>query len=251
MNVSNVAFIDVLGFRAMIYDLRHKPHLKPKIHQVLEAFRDVDLRYKKDQKFFSQLKATCFSDSLVISSNDLDAERFVFAIGDLQARMLFNGILLRGGITKGLLFHEEGIIYGEGLIEAYDIESKKAKYPRVVLSQDFVNNTTNALLNSTCIKSEDGAWSVDPFRYHHCIYPVWATPDERDEDLVNFLSGIQSYLLNQLEATNSTKVQEKLVWMLQRIRDRANDLLNAWSYLHDELERVISAYPHFPQQSCH
>lgn len=42
-------------------------------------------------------------------------------------------ILLRGGIVKGKLIHRDGLLLGPGMINAYQLESKCALHPRIVI----------------------------------------------------------------------------------------------------------------------
>ena len=51
--------------------------------------------------------------------------------------MMSKGILLRGGITVGQLCHKDNIVYGPAMVEAYELESKSAIYPRVIVSEKF------------------------------------------------------------------------------------------------------------------
>lgn len=44
------------------------------------------------------------------------------------------GMLYRGAIVIGELHHRKSIVFGKGLIEACRLESKIARYPRIILS---------------------------------------------------------------------------------------------------------------------
>jgi len=82
--------------------------------------------------------------------------------------LLFRGILTRGGITSGLLYHNSQVVLGRGLIDAYYLESKLAKYPRIVISEDIVSNIFSLPINSGIqdfIKRDfDGLWHLELFR---------------------------------------------------------------------------------------
>jgi hypothetical protein len=60
-----------------------------------------------------------------------DAQRVV---GGIALRALKLGLLIRGGITIGKLYHSNGVVFGEGMVDAYRLESSVAIYPRVVIS---------------------------------------------------------------------------------------------------------------------
>ncbi|MEH6309063.1 hypothetical protein RYH73_25655 [Olivibacter sp. CPCC 100613] len=55
--------------------------------------------------------------------------------------LLEKGVLIRGDITLGNIIQKEnGIVFGQGLIHAYILETKNAKYPRLVLSNKLIKS---------------------------------------------------------------------------------------------------------------
>lgn len=48
-------------------------------------------------------------------------------------------LLIRGSIATGKLYLKNNLIYGEGLINAYLLESNYAIYPRIIISDDTLN----------------------------------------------------------------------------------------------------------------
>lgn len=57
---------------------------------------------------------------------------------------MYNNLIVRGGITKGELFLNEDIVFGQGLIDAVSLESK-AEYPCVVASEKLKNALSDLL----------------------------------------------------------------------------------------------------------
>ncbi len=51
---------------------------------------------------------------------------------------MYEGIMIRGGVTIGDLYHRNNIVYGPAMIEAYRLESKCAIYPRIIMSEDML-----------------------------------------------------------------------------------------------------------------
>lgn len=47
--------------------------------------------------------------------------------------LLATGLLLRGGITSGDMYVQDDIIFGPALTEAYLLEEKNAKVPRIII----------------------------------------------------------------------------------------------------------------------
>jgi hypothetical protein len=54
----------------------------------------------------------------------------------VAGELLKKGILCRGGVARGLMYHADGIAFGEGLVRAYDLERKVAKNPRIVIADE-------------------------------------------------------------------------------------------------------------------
>lgn len=93
-----------------------------------------------------QLKYNFFSDNLCLTIpvpeeiNDEYYEKFIIIINVIslyQFILMDNGILVRGGLSEGLHFSNNIIIFSEGLVKSYDIESKIAIYPRIVIDNDM------------------------------------------------------------------------------------------------------------------
>lgn len=51
--------------------------------------------------------------------------------------MVDNDILVRGGIARGQLIHDRTMVVGPAMVRAYQLESKEAKYPRIIIEKDL------------------------------------------------------------------------------------------------------------------
>src|ERR1700734_1453383 len=71
------------------------------------------------------------------------------------------GFLLRGGITVGEVVHDDECVFGPGLVRAYELESKKAYYPRFVLDHDVAAELGN--IGDLAVLENDILF-LDPFR---------------------------------------------------------------------------------------
>lgn len=142
---SHVAFLDMLGFK----EVCGKNILN--CAEIKAIFNDIQLLKMQYDDGFSGLvipddvrKSTTFtimSDSIVISAPDNDSGLLfiLYLCSFIQNLLLKNKILLRGGIARGEFFKYGDVMFGPALIEAYNIESSLAIYPRVVLSENIVN----------------------------------------------------------------------------------------------------------------
>ena len=93
----------------------------------------------------SDHKMTQFSDSLIISTNYNDAGllHLIDHIEKIAFNFLKMGFLCRGGIASGFLFHEENVVFGPAMIEAYQLESSEAICPRIILSKEVETYTSS------------------------------------------------------------------------------------------------------------
>jgi hypothetical protein len=86
-----------------------------------------------------------------------DAQRVV---GDIARRALKLGLLIRGGITIGKLYHSNGVVFGEGMVDAYRLESSVAIYPRVVISPRVYTRATTDTQNRI-LTDRDGIFHLN------------------------------------------------------------------------------------------
>ena len=80
--------------------------------------------------------ASMFSDTIVVSILKTESAGVLYLfelLKELQINLLMKDILLRGGIVYGKLVHTENLIIGPALVNAHNLESKSALYPRIVI----------------------------------------------------------------------------------------------------------------------
>jgi hypothetical protein len=80
-----------------------------------------------------------------------------------QAKLLHDGILLRGAVTLGDLFWDDNHVFGPGIVRAYEIESRLALYPRIAVEPEISKYLKEEDLKYLEIISLDfdGTWFVD------------------------------------------------------------------------------------------
>ncbi len=141
---SYVAFLDMLGFK----EACGKKTLS--CSEIKAIFNDIELLKMQYDGGFSGMvipadvrKNTTFtimSDSIVISAPDNDDGLLfiLYLCSFIQNLLLKNKVLLRGGIARGEFFKCRSVMFGPALVEAYNIESSLAIYPRIVLAESIV-----------------------------------------------------------------------------------------------------------------
>ena len=139
--LSYCAFLDVLGFSDRIrasYKNNTQDDLLEQFHTILRK-RIKRLKYDTDE---SLLYFKSFTDNIVLAhprfSEDMESEFgfILWSISEYQYEMALKGFFIRGGLSVGPLFVDDNSVYGEALIEAYELESRHAVNPIVVLSDN-------------------------------------------------------------------------------------------------------------------
>ncbi|MBO0589259.1 hypothetical protein I2484_18360, partial [Sporosarcina sp. E16_8] len=138
-----VAFIDILGFSALVQksesDTLYAEKLYKALDNVQEAVKQNEIKQSTEN---SALEMAQFSDSLVVSlpyTNSASFFSFVMKLNLIQKTLADEGILIRGGVSAGKLYHKGSISYGPAFIRAYNIENGLADYPRIVIDPQIIN----------------------------------------------------------------------------------------------------------------
>lgn len=128
-----LGYLDVLGWSSLIRQSRTEQAI---VAELLEAL-DVTRQSWEDRNPQHMVQVAHFSDHVCISC-PAEMEHAMTAIsvivGAMALSLLEKGFLVRGALVAGPLIHAGTRILGPALIEAHEIESRVAKYPRIVLS---------------------------------------------------------------------------------------------------------------------
>ena len=233
-----IAFIDILGFKDMIenkskfsYIYEQLLFLKGRENSEkwnLELIEIEEDAQKKDVTRFDISKSvicTCFSDTIVVSAEYIQeninevVSTLIANISQFGAKLISEGILIRGAITIGELFHsKDGVIFGKALIDAHNLE-KKAKYPRIILSNKLISN-----LNYPCCSKRErypyhqyiNRFDDGFVGFHQMIYyqVLESWTKMTDCQLKNDLEKIRHIIIKGLDASfENPEVYEKYNWL--------------------------------------
>ena len=134
-----VTFFDVLGFQELLSTRQPEEVLT-----LLARLKSDAAPTSHSRELFGQ-ESIVFSDCVVRSTplysevkpDTPNATLYyeLWSMGFAQCRVVYeHRAFLRGGISIGKFHLKNSAAFGPGLVDAYLIESKLAKYPRVVLS---------------------------------------------------------------------------------------------------------------------
>jgi hypothetical protein len=138
-----VAYVDVLGWRKLIQRSVTDPLVRATISKAVHSLKHTQAALAKlkvnaiqggQEDLYPEV--TVFSDTIVASCrpNPVAIEVLVMQMQMYCIRLMVAGLYTRGAITRGHLYHDDGVIIGPALVEAYTLESTLAKYPRIIVA---------------------------------------------------------------------------------------------------------------------
>ena len=241
-----VAFMDILGFSTMVEDSKVDTTMRRKIKKATEIVRESFRPSDEDRK------VTTFSDSAVVSYKLKSTASLFYLLMDiihLQLDLGNLGIMIRGGIATGDCYHDGRIIFGPAMNEAYRLESKVAKWPRVVIK---ASDLALGLVESTDINSNSLRYDIEDIfnclkkddyndeRNNKTLYFVdfLRQPQELDEfgdEYFEWLRGFRGSIIdglnryssksemNEISLVEKNKVFKKYRWIMKYWNSVVND----------------------------
>jgi hypothetical protein len=155
-----VAFYDFLGWRSKIIEAGDNPE---KIGNLRRMILRHSLSLRGQQEYAApDAKVSTFSDNMVVSLpvNEVNVVHLLTTLGAFQFASVGGGLLVRGGVTVGRIHHDELSVFGPALNRAYELESKIAVVPRIVVDETVFENGYHIPF---FMRREEGIWFIDPF----------------------------------------------------------------------------------------
>jgi len=226
-NRSIITFIDILGFKDIINN-----RSSDEVDAILDVLVDFTSHDSADNEDDINPKVISFSDSIIRVRNLESEDNIAFPVGHLfwevnalvhaQMDLINNGVLIRGGVSLGDVKASDHRVFGPGFNAAYELESKFANYPRIILSPELINSVGNNVLvtnehhsaeeekkylKSQLFQGDDGVWFVDYLR---------AGENELDDPMYypELLIRHKELIVSQGQEHNSlSNVASKYLWL--------------------------------------
>jgi len=269
-----VAFLDILGWKSLISESENNAEKMQILIMALNKIADIgqsthskgDLNSGNFAEWKLQIHA--FSDNVIlfIPIKTKHINFLLAKVAQLYDELIELNCCLRGGIIIGDMYWDDDwskndisyskeklnmqIAMGQGLIEAVEIESKIAIYPRIVISEKLQKHIQNESIQSfpLCAKSEytqkyqlidfvskdiDGIYFLDilhPARYKNYATspPIskfengkWHTRIKR-EKITNdeYYDTIDRFIQKNLRNSNMDRTRMKFEWLNNYLKSK-------------------------------
>jgi hypothetical protein len=132
-----VAFLDLMGFKPSIDRTQYNSTAHKKIHDTLAVLKDTLYNGGRSGAQF-----TYFSDCIVFTT-DRTYSGFADILHGIEVvtnNMLNLNFLVRGGLVVGNVYHDQNLVYGPALNQAYEIERNEAVFPMTTASREVLED---------------------------------------------------------------------------------------------------------------
>lgn len=163
------AFVDILGFRQLIDRLTAEARQFEVLRSLLARVHGAKSGSPSESD--SDFRAQSISDAVAIStfatrSGLADVFR---ALQSLAVDLLVEGYFIRGAVVRAPLYHDDQMVFGKALVQAYSFESEVARYPRIMVAREvrddivrFSVETLGGFPTAKCLRqSADGPMYLD------------------------------------------------------------------------------------------
>lgn len=169
-----VAFLDILGFKNLISNSQFSCR---DIYKIYEAFEPIQkVYYGKEYGETQDIKIKIMSDSICLyieadKSNSLRSLVSFCVAFQYDLLTISPTIFVRGGITFGDMYINDDIIFGPALTEAYLLEEKNAKVPRIIIRKETLDygkkssdDESQKILMNCTFRDDDAFYTLDYFK---------------------------------------------------------------------------------------
>lgn len=210
-----VFYLDILGFKEQIKASTNSAQQINDIYNAL-CFKDFHFAFI-DKKPPKDWKTSEFSDHIVVSFLKADTLR-ISLIFEIIINLIHHKMNSRGALTFGQIYHDDEIVFGPALVEAYEIESKLANYPRVLATEAVLNKLLENE-SSYFIQDNDGAVYMDYFNSILNL-PYWG--DDKESTSLHYFDNLKK-AINSIPK-DDIKTKNKFGWMKNKYNEAIESL---------------------------
>jgi hypothetical protein len=215
-----ILFLDFLGFKEIVEGTIENDGNLQILLKAIDRLYDIG---REDRDLYRSRSITAFSDSVVISYAVHEQSAVYDLLTDIAFAVIdlaISGFLVRGAVTIGDLIHTKRYLVGPAMVKAYELESRIAKSPRVVIDPKLVSIARKAHADQHDGEHEaryvEALMTKDDDGQHYFDYVSWKSVVETvgldDENYPLYLQDIANILKRGLAKTEPG-VLSKYLWL--------------------------------------
>jgi hypothetical protein len=136
-----ISYIDILGFRELVAE-KSPNFISKAIRRVIETTApDAQIMKRNRENYINFSDLIVHTVPILSSANKKFQDGLAFveinSLALAQAALIEEDLLIRGALTLGNIERTYGVLFGPGLISAYELEQHHAQFPRIVVDPDL------------------------------------------------------------------------------------------------------------------
>jgi hypothetical protein len=143
----------------------------------------------------------------------LDIGEFLSLLETIWMSLSLHRLFVRGGVTRGWLVHMPDLVFGEALIDAYELQSRHAAVPRVLVSRAVADGLASE--NAQAVATDTDGWS------YVNVFSVGVGPFVIDGSL-------KEYCAAMVSKSDDVRIQEKYAWLVAKLDAAENEFGWLW-----------------------
>jgi hypothetical protein len=207
----------VLGWKDKIGQAANNPKKIAELKSLVRLFVQLKMEYEAKNKRHG-MRISTFSDNVVISANPSNETLVVMMLilAGTQLLAARRGHYIRGGMTIGNIVHDDDVVFGPGLNQAYHLESEVAQVPRIVIDRNCVDHlfSRNKFRPGLLVRQR-GTYFLNPWTLPFAEFTTRHL--KKDLSPRGTLTLIFYELVNAWEVTEEKTARSKLIWLCKRI----------------------------------
>lgn len=214
-----VIWLKVMGLESMLLDSGNNEKFSL-MFQMANELNGIVLQ----KRGIEDVRVTCISGCIVISSpceSKGSFEKVLTVLFMLEQSFLRSGVLLRGAMTVGDLYHMGQTAFGPALMEACRLESGCAIYPRCIMKRETLqeiladcrSETRREAIGKLVRMDEDGFYFFDYLGRSLALLMGQSRNKAEPVEVFEELQEIKWFLEDKLKEPNKDRIIMKYRWL--------------------------------------
>lgn len=211
-----VAFLDILGFKNLVSDPACSCEGIMSIYELAQNKHQIFFK-DESENVRNSIKMKIMSDSicLYIRTDFPNALHYllVYCVSFQYDLFITKNLLMRGGITSGDMYAKGDIIFGPALTEAYLLEEKNAKVPRIIIRKKTIDEGISGMDENMLTPTRQCVFRDDDAFYALNYFQFFIL-----EKYNEALDQAKATISNHLDTTIDESIRQKYLYVERNIK---------------------------------